>query len=435
MNMRDADSVVALLVRHGLTLSDTEDAADVVIVNTCSVRGKAEDKALGKLGLLVAGKRGRPGRLVGAMGCMVQRLQEKLFDRVPGLDFAVGTQRISRIPAIIDLVREDGGPVLEAAEGEDDVEALTGHAESGTSAFVNILFGCDRRCSYCIVPAVRGREWSRSGERVVSEVRQLAENGIREVTLLGQSVMSYGRKNAVWPESHCSAMGLGEPLPRLLESVSGIGGIERVRFTSGHPSGCTQELARAMSQLPPVCEHLHLPVQSGSDRILKLMRRGYLSDDYRWAAARLRSKMPGMGLTTDIIVGFPSESEEEFEQTRAFMDEIGFDNAFIFKYSPRPGTPAEELADDVPDAEKMRRNQVLLADQDRRARQINAGYVGRTVEVLVEGVSLRNAEKWCGRTRTNKIVVFDPQPDLKAGDLVHVVIDRAMPQTLYGEIR
>jgi len=435
MNMRDADSVVALLVRHGLTLSDTEGAADVVIVNTCSVRGKAEDKALGKLGLLVAGKRGRPGRLVGAMGCMVQRLQEELFDRVPGLDFAVGTQRISRIPAIIDFVREGGGRVLEAAEGAEDVEALAGHAESGTSAFVNILFGCDRRCSYCIVPAVRGREWSRSGERVVSEVRQLAESGIREVTLLGQSVMSYGRKNAVWPESHASAMGLGEPLPRLLEAVSGVGGIERVRFTSGHPSGCTEELARAMSELPPVCEHLHLPVQSGADRILKLMRRGYLSDDYRRAAARLRSKMPGMGLTTDIIVGFPSETEAEFEQTRAFMDEIGFDNAFIFKYSPRPGTPAEELADDVPDAEKMRRNQVLLADQDRRARQINAGYVGRTVEVLVEGVSLRNAEKWCGRTRTNKIVVFDPQPDLKAGDLVHVVIDRAMPQTLYGEIR
>ncbi len=434
MNMRDADSVVAMLVRHGLTLADSEDAADIVIVNTCSVRGKAEDKALGKLGLLVAGKRKRPDRLVGAMGCMVQRLKEELFERVPGLDFAVGTQRISHVPAIVDLVREGGGPVLDAAEGQDDAEALTGHAESGVSAFVNILFGCDRRCSYCIVPAVRGREWSRGGERVVSEVRQLARNGIREVTLLGQSVMSYGRKNAVWPEDHRSPMGLCEPLPRLLEAVSAVDGIERVRFTSGHPSGCTEALARAMAELPPVCEHLHLPVQSGSDRILRLMKRGYLSDDYRRAVGRLRSRMPGMGLTTDIIVGFPSETEEEFEQTRAFMDEIGFDNAFIFKYSPRPGTPAEELVDDVPDDEKMRRNQVLLADQDRRGRAINAGYMRRTVEVLVEGVSLRNAARWCGRSRTNKIVVFKPRDGLGAGDVVRVAIDRAMPQTLYGEI-
>jgi len=434
MNMRDADSVVAMLVRHGLTLADSEDAADIVIVNTCSVRGKAEDKALGKLGLLVAGKRKRPDRLVGAMGCMVQRLKEELFERVPGLDFAVGTQRISHVPAIVDLVREGGGPVLDAAEGQDDAEALTGHAESGVSAFVNILFGCDRRCSYCIVPAVRGREWSRAGKRVVSEVRQLARNGIREVTLLGQSVMSYGRKNAVWPEDHRSPMGLCEPLPRLLEAVSAVDGIERVRFTSGHPSGCTEALARAMAELPPVCEHLHLPVQSGSDRILRLMKRGYLSDDYRRAVGRLRSRMPGMGLTTDIIVGFPSETEEEFEQTRAFMDEIGFDNAFIFKYSPRPGTPAEELVDDVPDDEKMRRNQVLLADQDRRGRAINAGYMRRTVEVLVEGVSLRNAARWCGRSRTNKIVVFKPRDGLGAGDVVRVAIDRAMPQTLYGEI-
>ena len=434
MNMRDADSVVALLVRHGLTLSDTEDAADVVIVNTCSVRGKAEDKALGKLGLLVAGKRGRPGRLVGAMGCMVQRLQEKLFDRVPGLDFAVGTQRISRIPAIIDLVREDGGPVLEAAEGEDDVEALTGHAESGTSAFVNILFGCDRRCSYCIVPAVRGREWSRSGERVVSEVRQLAENGIREVTLLGQSVMSYGRRNAVWPGDYRSPRGYREPLPRLLEAVGAVDGIARVRFTSGHPSGVTPELVSAMRDLPEVCAHLHLPVQSGSDRILKLMRRGYAADDYRAAVGRLREAVPGVAVTTDVIVGFPGETVSEFEMTRVFMDEIGFDNAFVFKYSPRPGTEAAGMCDDVPPDEKMRRNQVLLAEQNARGLALNSRLVGTRQEVLVEGVSLRNAERWTGRNSGNKIVVFARAAGLVAGDLREVHIDRAMAQTLYGEI-
>jgi len=433
MNKRDSESVSSLLQRHGLIQSE-EGEADLVLVNTCSVRGKAEDKALGKLGLMVATKRDRDNRIVGVMGCMVQRRKEQLFEKVPGLDFAVGTHRLSAIPAIIDCVKAGRGPVLDADERGEFSEDLCGHEEGGIAAFVNILFGCDRRCTYCIVPSVRGGEWSRPAEGIVSEVTKLAESGIREVTLLGQSVTLYGRKNEVWPADYRSAGGFVEPLPRLLEAVDSIDGISRVRFTSGHPEGCSDELVRAMADLPSVCEHLHLPFQSGSDRILKAMRRGYTADGYRDAVARLRSAMPGITLTTDVIVGFPGETEDDFEQTRSLMQEIGFDNAFIFKYSPRPGTPAADWDDDVPDGEKQRRNQILLADQDAMGLANNESLIGRNVEVLVEGESLRNADKWSGRTRTNKIVVFSPRAEVKAGDIAHVHIERAMAQTIYGNI-
>ena len=433
MNARDSESVEALLQRHGMQ-PVAEDDAEVVIVNTCSVRGKAEDKALGKLGLMVASKRERPERVVGAMGCMVQRLADTIFTRLPGLDFAVGTRRLGRLPGILDLVRAGGGPVLDTEQEDVDVEALTGHAERGVTAFVNILFGCDRRCSYCVVPDVRGREWSRPAASILAEVAALAAAGVREVTLLGQSVMMYGRRDAVWPADYTSPHGYREPLTRLLEAVAATPGIARVRFTSGHPSGCTPELAAAMGALPELCPHIHVPVQSGADRILQLMRRGYAAADYRDAVAGLRAVVPALAVTTDVIVGFPSESPDDFEATRRLLDEVDVDQSFIFKYSPRPGTPAADMPDDVDDAEKMRRNQVLLADQDRRALAINTRLVGQTVPVLVEGPSLRNPDRWAGRTGTNKIVVFDHVPGVSAGDEVSIAIERVMPQTLYGRV-
>ena len=433
MNGRDSESVSALLTRRGFA-AVSEAEADLVLVNTCSVRGKAEDKALGKLGLLVATKRDRPDRRVGAFGCMVQRLGAALFEKVPGLDLAVGPRALSRIPAILDRVASGEGPVLDVNEADVEWETLSGHVEGNISAFVNILFGCERRCAYCVVPSVRGREWSRPAERVLEEVRGLAASGCREVTLLGQSVMSYGRRNAVWPETVRSPRGNVEPLPRLLEAVGAVNGIWRVRFTSGHPSGCTPELARAMAEVPAVCPHLHVPVQSGSDRILKRMGRGYTVDEYRAAIARLREAVPDMAVTTDIIVGFPSETEAEFEMTRSLMDEIGFDNAFIFKYSPRPGTRAAEWPDDVPETEKRRRNAVLLEDQDRRSLAARQGRIGRTVEVLVEGPSLRNPSRWSGRTGANRIVVFERVDEIQPGDRVAVRIEGATPQTLYGSV-
>jgi tRNA-2-methylthio-N6-dimethylallyladenosine synthase len=434
MNERDSESVAGLLCRHGLTKAASESQADIIIVNSCSVRGKAEDKALGKLGLLVASRREFPHRVIGVMGCMVQRLGGAIFERVPGVDFAVGTRRHASIPGILEMVAAGEGPVLDAGMEEDSVEALTDHEEGGISAFVNILFGCNRRCANCIVPSVRGREWSRPADGILAEVAALAAAGVREVTLLGQSVMLYGARNEVWPVEHVSAHGYLEPLPRLLEAVNAIPGIERIRFTSGHPTGCSAELCRAMAELSHVAAHLHIPVQSGSDRILKLMRRGYTAADYLDAAARLRAAVPDIVVTTDVIVGFPSETAAEFEETRQLMDRVGFDNAFIFKYSPRPGTPAAEMEDDVSEEEKKRRNQVMLADQDRRGMALNEAMVGTQIAVLVQGVSKRNTARWAGRSAGNKIVVFEPVDGLASGDMIEVSIERAMAQTLYGTI-
>jgi tRNA-2-methylthio-N6-dimethylallyladenosine synthase len=434
MNVRDSESIGALLVRHGYRLTELEDEADVILVNTCSVRGKAEDKALGKLRLMGVEKRKRPGLIVGAMGCMVQRIGWAAIKRVKGLDFAVGTHRLSALPAIIDAVRAGRGPIVDVGDEEAEPEALTGHLDGQVLAFVNILLGCDRQCAYCIVPTVRGREWSRPADSIIKEIRALAERGVKEVTLLGQSVMSYGRANAVWPGTSASRHGFTEPLPRLLEAVAEIPGIRRVRFTSGHPSGCTDELARAMGTLAGVCDHLHLPVQSGSDRILKAMRRGYTAETYLAAVARLRKAVPTLALTSDVIVGFPGETEEDFEQTRRLMDRADFDNAYIFKYSPREGTPAAALVDDISADDKLRRNHVLLEDQDRRGLALHGVLVGQVVEVLAEGASLRNQDRWAGRTTTNRIVIFEPRTAVKAGDTVTVLVDRVGPQTLYGSV-
>ena len=433
MNERDSESIAALLVRSGYTLAADESGADIVIVNTCSVREKAEDKAIGKLGLL-ASARGRRGRIVGAVGCMVQRLGGDAAARVKGLDFAVGSHRLHTLPAVIDAVRAGRGPIVDAGEPAGDREPLTEHLSGGPAAFVNILLGCDRYCTYCIVPHVRGREWSRPGAGVVREVEALAARGVREVTLLGQSVMAYGRTNAVWPADHASSRGFTEALPRLLEAVAAVPGLRRIRFTSGHPVGCSAELGRAMAEVPGVCDHLHLPVQSGSDRVLKRMHRGYTAADYLAAVARLREAVPTLALTTDIIVGFPGETQDDFERTRDLMEAARFDNAFIFKYSPREGTPAARWEDDVPAEEKLRRNHELLRDQDRRGLALNQALVGTTAAVLAEGPSLRNKERWAGRTTTNRIVIFEPRPGSGAGDIVKVHIDRAAAQTLYGSL-
>lgn len=433
MNVRDSEAVSMLLERHGLQPAATEDEADVVIVNTCSVRGKAEDKAIGKLGMMAATKRKRPGRIVGVMGCMVQRLQSDLFKRIDGLDFAVGPRRFARIPALLERVAGGERHLLDIGIGDEDIDALAGHEEGAVTAFVNILLGCDRRCAYCIVPDVRGPEWSRPAEGIIAEVNSLVRAGVKEVTLLGQSVMRYGLGNPVWSAAAPpSPRGYTEPFVRLLEAINDQTPLARLRFTSSHPSGCTAELAAAMRDLPAVCPHLHLPLQSGSDSVLRRMRRGYTAASYLEALQRLRETVPELAVTTDIIVGFPGETDEDFEQTRACMDAASFDNAFIFKYSPRPGTPAADWEDDVPEAEKRRRNQVLLEDQDRRGRRLNERLVGATLDVLAEGESLRNTERWSGRSGSNKIVVFEPGPDCRIGDLVTVKIERAMPQTLYG---
>lgn len=435
MNVRDSQATEAMLSAAGHTRVETEAEAELIVVNSCSVRGKAEDKALGKLGLLCATKRERPDRIVGVMGCMAQRLGSDIFKKVPGLDFSVGTRRCGAIPRMVVRVMAGESHITEISSPDEIPDVPDAHQEAGFSAFVTILLGCNRRCAYCIVPDVRGPEFSRPAPEVLAEITALAQHGIKEVTLLGQSVMNYGLANAAWsPDALPSPHGFTEPFPRLLEAVSAIPGISRIRFTSAHPSGCTPELVRAVSLFPAICHHLHLPVQSGSDAILAAMRRGYTRADYLQAIKRLRSAMPDFALTTDVIVGFPGETASDFEDTRSLMNEADFDNAFIFKYSPRPGTPAAALADDVTGHEKMRRNQVLLADQDIRGKAANQRLMGSLQTVLVEGPSLRNTTRWAGRSPGNKIVVFDPVKGLHPGALATVRITRVAPQTLYGEV-
>ena len=421
MNVRDSEAVEALMLAAGHEKAANEDEAEVVIVNSCTVRQKAEEKAVGKAGNLIAAK-----KITGLMGCAVKRMGADVFRRLPKLDFAVAPRAFGLIPRIL----ADGRfPRLELG---DDVapESLAAHVEGGWQAFVTVLLGCDNRCSYCIVPDVRGHEYSRPAKEVIAEVAALARRGVKEVCLLGQSVLRYGIRNAAWPE------GTGEAFPRLLRALAAIDGIERIRFTSAHPSGCTDELIQVYQDCPKVCRHLHLPVQSGSDRILKEMGRRYTRADYLAAIRRLRAFDPEFAVTTDVIVGYPGETADDFEATRTLMEEAGFDNAFVFKYSPRPGTRAAQLPDDVPTAEKERRDQVLLADQEARGQRRNDVLVGTVREVLAEGPSKRNPARWSGRDGGNRIVVWDRADGARApapGERVRLRITAAHPQILIGE--
>lgn len=428
MNVRDSEAVEALLVAAGHEKASSEAEAELVIVNSCTVRQKAEEKAVGKTGNLCAA-----GKLTGLMGCAVKRLGEDVFKRLPKLNFAVGPRAIGLIPKII----ADGRfPRLEL--GDDMMEeALASHVAGGVQAFVTILVGCDNRCSYCIVPEVRGHEYSRPAREIVAEVRALVANGVKEVCLLGQSVLRYGVRNAAWDEADPpSPGGYKEPFPRLLEALAAIPGLERIRFTSAHPKGCTDELVRAYREFPKVCRHLHLPVQSGSDRILADMGRHYTRAEYLAAVAKLRDFDPEFALTTDVIVGYPGETPEDFEATRSLMEEAGFDNSFVFKYSPRPGTRSAAKPDDVPSAEKERRDQVLLVDQEARGLRRNSTLVGTVREVMAEGPSKRNKARYSGRDGGNRIVVWDVASDApkpKTGEILKLRILEAHAQILIGE--
>ncbi|MDO4527235.1 MAG: tRNA (N6-isopentenyl adenosine(37)-C2)-methylthiotransferase MiaB [bacterium] len=434
MNVRESEAAAKALLDAGFTAAPDEASADIIIVNSCSVRQKAEDKALGKLGLLCATKRERPNRVVGLMGCMAQRLGKEVFKHIPTLDFSIGTRCADRVaPAVMAAIH--GEHTLAMSDLHAQPDAPTGHVTEGAfSAFVTILLGCNRRCTYCIVPDVRGDEWSRPARDILKEIEGLAAAGIQEVTLLGQSIMNYGLRTPAFDENDPpSPGGYTIPFPRLLEAVAAIPGIKRIRFTSGHPSGVTDELIRLYKEEPKLCHHLHLPVQSGSTTVLSRMRRGYTRTQYLEALARLRQAAPDIAITTDVIVGFPGETEADFEETRTLMEAAQFDNAFIFKYSPRPGTVSATWEDDVSEEEKSRRNHVLLDDQDARGRALNASLLGSTQTVLAEGPSLRNASRWSGRTSTNQIVIFKPYEGHQVGDSVTVKIGRVAPQTLYAE--
>ena len=405
MNVRDSEAVEALLIESGHVKAASEEEAELVIVNSCTVRQKAEEKAIGKAGNLIA-----DGKIVGMMGCAVKRLGEDVFKRLPKLSFAVAPGELLKIPYI-----KGGDPLSAHTITLPQPATRNLKPETSFQAFVTVMTGCDNCCSYCIVPKVRGHEYSRPADDIVREVGCLAARGVKEVTLLGQSVLRY------------------KGFPQLLRRLQEIDGIERIRFTSAHPGGCTDELMQVYRDCPKVCRHLHLPVQSGSDRILKEMGRRYTRAEYLEAVAKLHALDSEFSVTTDVIVGYPGETEEDFEATRALMEEAGFDNAFIFKDSPRPGTRSAALPDDVPTAEKERRDQVLLADQERRGQVRNDRLVGTVREVMVEGPSKRNAARWAGRDGGNRIVVWDCDGDARTGDLIKLRIVEAHPQILIGE--
>ena len=444
MNVRDSEAVEALLAAAGHVRVENEADAELVIVNSCTVRDMAERKAIGKCGNLIAAKEGRGrqsesgGRvkIVGLMGCAVKRMGASVFKALPNLDFAVGPRRFGAIPRLVERCLAGETRILELPDDDEVPTGMDAHG-GGTAfqSFVTVLLGCDNRCSYCIVPDVRGHEYSRPAREVIAEVRALAARGVKEVCLLGQSVLRYGVRNKAWlPDDPPSPGGYTEAFPRLLEALNAIDGLERIRFTSAHPKGCTDELVRAYAEFPKVCRHLHLPVQSGSDRVLKEMGRRYTRAEYLAAVEKLRAFDPEFAVTTDVIVGYPGETEADFEETRSLMEEAGFDNAFVFKYSPRPGTRSAALPDDVSTEEKERRDQVLLADQQVRGQARNDRLVGTVREVLVEGPSLRNAARWSGRDSGNRIVVFEPKGSLVVGTPVRVRITEAHPQILIGEV-
>ena len=432
MNERDSDSAAALLQNAGHTPVSSEEEADLILLNTCSVRDQAERKAIGKLGILKRLKKEKPDMIFGIMGCMAQSRGAELLRDIPHLDFSLGTDQIHRLPGIVgDLLRERKKILLDERIDADapgiDMHRLPADGAPAFSAFVSIMRGCSRFCSYCIVPFARGPERSRDPGSVVAEVEKLAADGVREIMLLGQNVAAYGLDNTAPPSDDIS------PFADLLERLDRIEGLRRIRFTSPHPAFFNRRLVDAIARLDKVCKSIHLPLQSGSDRILKKMNRPYTAEGYLSVVRALRAAVPGIAFSTDVIVGFPSETEEEFEMTRSVMAAVGFDNAYIFKYSPRAGTRSAKWADDVPQEEKERRNQILLADLDSSVRERNRLLSGCVFEILAEGPSKRNPQRWQGRTDTFKNVVFTPKTPICPGDFRFVRIGRTTSMTLYGE--
>ena len=433
MNERDSEAVAAQLVARGYALATTEESADVILLNTCSVRDMAEQKAIGKMQNLAAGVRKfRPEVVLGFMGCMAQSRGGRLIDQLPDVDLVVGTQKFHRTADYLDEIFSGArAKIVEVAEEKGSEGAVREHLLAGNSdrksvtAFVSIMQGCNQFCTFCIVPYTRGGERSRPIAEIVSECRELVARGVREVTLLGQIVTSYGKREIGTRD------GLS-PFVQLLEAVHEIEGLERIRFTSPHPKGYGDDLVEAYGRLPKLCQAAHLPAQSGSDRILRLMHRGYTRERFLTLLEKLRAVRSDIGLSTDLIVGFPGETEEDFSQTMSMVRAGRFDQAYVFKYSPRLDTPAAAWSEQISQEEKEERNARLLEVVNALARENYERYVGRQVQILVEGPSKNNPARLAGRTRSNKIVVFEGA-DRHRGQLMDVRITRAGSFTLYGD--
>lgn len=460
MNVLDSELIIATLLREGFTQAESMKKADVILFNTCSIRQHAEDKIYSALGRLRLSKEAHPEKIIGVMGCMAQKDNAQIFKRAPYVDLVVGPGQIARIPELLAKIRAGKGPQMELSlerrgrgrhEVEDSFDFYDPMREASARqnpfmAYVRIMFGCDQFCTYCIVPYVRGPEQSRPVDEILAEVRQLVDQGCREVTLIGQTVSKYHDQ-----PSGTRLSGLLEQCERIAETTP----LERIRFVTSHPNSMTPDLFEAVRDLPHVMPYFHVPAQSGSNSQLKRMNRGYTVEKYRDVCRQILETVPGAAITSDFIVGFCGETEEDFQQTVELVKDIRFKNSFIFKFSPREGTKAYELwEDDVPEEVKRRRNNELLAVQNQISTEESAKFVGQEVEILVEGTSksamklpvLNGAAEFpeavsdadptiqlTGRTPCDRIVVFDGPRSL-IGNLQKVRITDSSPFTLFGEI-
>jgi tRNA-2-methylthio-N6-dimethylallyladenosine synthase len=428
MNVNDTEVVLARLGEAGWRRVDSVEEAGLVLYNTCSVRDHAEAKVRGRLGALKPLKRTRPHLRIGIMGCMAQREKDALLKSYPHVDLVVGTDQFVHMPQLLERLDETGR-VSSTAFGDFEDRAWDAVREPGVNAFVPVMRGCNYNCTYCIVPTTRGREKSRKPELVEEEVRRLIDQGYVQITLVGQTVDAYGK-----------TLGDGTTLAKLLRRLHEVPGLKRLRFITSHPKDITDELLDAMAELPRVAKHLHVPAQSGSDRILRLMGRRYTRDDYLRFVERARTRMPGVELLSDFIVGFPREGDDDFRQTVSLMEQVRFGGAYVFMYSPRPGTPASHLADDVPAEVKNVRCNELLALQVKHQAEFNSTQHGRVHQVLVEGPSKSDEAMLHGRSLGNLNIVF---PRVSAdgvdrsglvGDIVPVRIERSTGLTLFGDL-
>lgn len=421
MNELDTEIMVGILEKRGLQRIDDEKNADVLIYNSCSIRDLAERKVMGRIGKLGRSKQRRS--IIGVTGCMAMAKQDSLFRKLPHIDFVLGTNNIMDLDRILDEVVTTGKQVHYTQDQfEENLDYLVAKRDDPIKAYVSIIRGCDKFCTYCVVPYTRGQEVSRSPDSIVEECRQLVDQGYREFTLLGQNVNSYGKDRPDW---NCL-------FHDLLCRLDAIDGLERIRFMTSHPVDITQNLMRAVGELSSVCEFVHFPIQAGSNRVLKKMHRIYTVEQYLEKVELFRKLVPNVSLGTDIIVGFPTETDEEFEQTYAIMEQLEYSVAFVFAYSARKGTPAKRWRDDIPEEVKQQRLQRLLKLQEGIYAKQRQAFLGQEAEVLVEGVSMKNSKELKGRTRCWKNVVF-PGDASMVGTIQKVPIHSYSHQTLIGK--
>ena len=418
MNEYDSERVAGLLREHRYELTENAADADLILVNTCAIREKAEDKVFSKLGELRALKIERPELVLGVMGCMAQLQQGVVQKRAPYVDLVFGSPAVARVGELVERVRRDRRPLMDTAEAPLVKITARPPSASRLKAYVTVMEGCEKHCTFCVVPRTRGRERSHPPEAIVAEVRGLVADGCREVTLLGQTVNAYGRD--LTPPTD---------LAELFQRVNDVDGLARIRFTTSNPYNLTPKLIAAMRDVPKVCEWFHLPLQSGSDRVLRRMNRGYTRAEYLDLVAALRDAVPEVALSTDLIVGFPGETETDFAATLEMVERVQYDNVFAFRYSRRPGTPAAEMDEQITEDEKARRNARLLAVVDRVTAARSARLAGQEVEVLVDGISKRNPGELTGRTRCNRVVNF-AGGGTTVGDVVTVRVTGVMPHSL-----